>query len=635
MTHAKAQPSAAAAIATALCGLTSLPAVSQAQTTSAARPEEIVVTSSILPTPKRQIGTAVSAIDAPAIELRGYAALADVLRTQPGIGVSNNGGPGKSTSLRIRGEEGYRTLLMIDGIKDVDPTGTQVAPNFDSLLTTDDVERVEVLRGPQGFLYGADAGGVVNVLTARGNAFGGRVSLEGGEFDTRKLTASLSGGDDKGDFYVSAADLDTDGFNATVADNVLRDHDGADNTTLHAKLGLNATENLRLQLVLRDIDASTQYDNCFTASFDPSNDCIGTTDQRSYRVSADQHSGDFGNSFGYSNVNVKKNNLTDGISVFKTQGQIDRFEYTGSYKPSDMFALVYGIDLQRQEVVDESAGNTLSQDQDGYYVEYQGAFDDNFFLTIGARYDDNDDFGTHTSSRVSLAYVQQLAAGNSVKYRASAGNGFRAPSLFEVWYNRRPFGVLPAALATPLTEETSRGFDLGVEFDTAAGFHVEVTYFDQNIEDAIDYAFDPNTFEDGYVQSLGRSNSKGVELGVEVPFGERWAFLGNWTNNDTKTAAGAPRFNRPKNLGNFGVQYASMNDAFRFIANYRLSRDAIDFSNKPIDDYEVLDVSVAYSLNKTWELFGRVENVTDADYQEVNGYNTAGRAVYGGARLRF
>jgi vitamin B12 transporter len=222
-----------------------------------------------------------------------------------------------------------------------------------------------------------------------------------------------------------------------------------------------------------------------------------------------------------------------------------------------------------------------------------------------------------------------------VKYRASAGNGFRAPSLFEVSYNRRPFGVLPAAFATSLTEETSRGYDLGIEFDTAAGLHFEATYFDQDIEDTIDYTFDLNTFEDGYLQSHGTSNSKGVELGVEAPFGERWAFIGNWTNNDTNTATSQPRVNRPKKLGNFGVQYMSTSAAFRFIANYRLSRDAIDFSNTPVDDYDVLDLSLAYSLNETWELFGRVENATDEDYQEVNGYNTAGRAVYGGARLRF
>lgn len=635
MSDRKAQPSAAAAIATALCGLTTVPAVSHAQSASTERPEEIVVTSSMLPTPRRQIGTAVSVIDGAAIELRGYDSLADVLRTQPGIGVTNNGGPGKSTTLRIRGEEGYRTLLMIDGIKDLDPSAPQISPTFDSLLTTGDMERVEVLRGPQGFMYGADAGGVVNVITGRGaEGFGGRLSIDGGEFSTRKLAGSVSGGGDTGDFYVSITDLETDGFNARTADNVLRDKDGADNTTLHAKLGVNATENVRLQFVARNVDASTQYDVCFDSNFAISNDCIGTIDQKAYKFSAETRSGDFANTFGYSNVGLARDNLTNGVSAFASQGSVDRFEYTGSYKPSDTLALVYGVDLQKEDAVASSNG-LLSQDQDGYYAEYQGSFNDSLFVTIGARYDDNDDFGTHTSGRASLAYVQELGGGNSLKYRASYGTGFRAPSLFEVSYNERPFGVLPAALAMSLKEETSQGYDLGIEYHAAGGLHVEVTYFDQDIEDAIVYTFDPNTFEDGYLQSIGKSNSKGIELGVDAPLGKQWAFIGNWTHNDTETAEGQPRLSRPKNLGNFGLQYMSASDAFRLVANYRLSKDAVDFGGTPVDDYEVLDLSAAYSLNETLELYGRIENATDKDYQEVSGYNTAGRSLYGGVRFRF
>jgi vitamin B12 transporter len=611
-----------------------VPSVGQTQGTAQERPEEIVVTSSLIPTPRRQIGTAVSVIEGTDIELRGYDDLAGVLRTQVGIGVSNSGGPGKSTTLRIRGEEGFRTLLIIDGVKAVDPSAPQVAPSFDSLLTTNDLQRVEVLRGPQGFMYGADAGGVVNVITGRGaDEFGGQLGLEAGEFDTRKLSGSLAGGNDRGDFYVSATDLETDGFNAQTSDTVLRDDDGAENTTLHAKLGWNATENLRLQLVARDIDASTLYDGCFTATFATVHDCVGTTDQRTYKLSAEHRSGDFTNAFGYSNVDIAHDNFTQGVSSFATQGEIGRFEYTGSYQAADALTLVYGVDLQEEEVV--SGTQEQARDQDGYYVEYQGNFGDSFYFSAGARYDDNEDFGTHTSGRVTAAYVQDLDGGDSLKYRASVGTGFRPPSLFEISYNQRPFGVLPAAAATPLQEETSQGYDLGIEYTAAGGLRLEVTYFDQDVEDAIVYTFDSATFADGYVQSPGTSTSDGIEVGVYAPIGQRWAFIGNWTNNDTKTVEGQPRLRRPENLGNLGMEYASANDAFRFIANYRISKDAIDFGGTPLDDYEVLDLSAAYAFNETFELYGRVQNATDEDYREVIGFNTAGREAYAGVRLRF
>jgi vitamin B12 transporter len=294
--------------------------------------------------------------------------------------------------------------------------------------------------------------------------------------------------------------------------------------------------------------------------------------------------------------------------------------------------LVYGLDLEDEDATTDS--DELDRSQDGYYVEYQGSFGDSFFLSAGARYDDNDDFGTHTSGRVSGAYTQELGGGNALKYRASFGTGFRAPSLFEVSYNDRPFGVLPAAATTSLREETSQGYDLGVEYDAANGLHLEVTYFDQDIERAIVYASDAS-FNDGYVQSQGTSTSKGVELGVRAPIGERWAFLGNWTNNDAETVAGQPRLHRPETVGNLGIEYTSMSDAFRFVANYRLSKDAIDFGGTPLDDYEVLDLSLAYSFNETFELHGRVQNAADEQYREVIGYNTPGQEIHAGMRLRF
>ncbi len=611
-----------------------LPLVLPAQE-APARLEEVVVTGTIIEVPRRQLATAVSVITGEELELRGYNSVADAMRTQPAIGVSNSGGLGKTTTLRIRGEESYRTLLLIDGVKALDPSAPQVAPSFDGLLTTSDLDRVEVLRGPQGFIYGADAGGVVNVLTRTGaGPVGGRVGIEGGQYGTRKLDGSVSGGNDTGDYYLSVTDLETDGFNAQAADTVLMDDDGAENTTLHARFGWNAGENLRLQFVARDIDASTMFDGCFSSTtFSTVHDCATTTEQTTYKLSADYRSGSFTNRFGYSEVDIARDNLAEGISTFAASGTLSRLEYTGSFEPGASTTIVYGADLQDEDIF--SSGVPDERSQDGYYIEYQGDFRDRFFVSAGVRYDDNEDFGSATSTRLSGAYLQALGAGSTLKYRASYGTGFRPPSLFEIAYNAGPFAFPPAA-GPGLVEETSRGYDLGIEYDTVGGLHVEITYFDQQIEDAIE--FDLVGFS-GYLQRPGNSKSDGFEVAARVPLGQKLELIANWTDNDARTAVGSPRLRRPGTLANVGVSFTSTDQDFRLFANYRVSRDAIDevfgIGVVPLDDYDVLDVSLNWRLNKHVEIYGRLENALDETYQELSGFNTAGRSAYGGARLRF
>src|SRR5690606_30430379 len=126
--------------------------------------------------------------------------------------------------------------------------------------------------------------------------------------------------------------------------------------------------------------------------------------------------------FAYGNTDIARDSLANGVSAFATDGSLSRLEYIGSYRHSDSTTFVYGVDLQTEKV---DGDDVRERDQNGYYFEYQGELGHGFFVSAGARYDDNEDFGTYTSLRVSAAYVQELARGSSLKYRASYGTGFR------------------------------------------------------------------------------------------------------------------------------------------------------------------------------------------------------------------
>ncbi len=587
--------------------------------------EEVVVTSSRIEMPLRQVATSISVITEEEIHARGFNSLTDILRNQPAIGVTNTGGAGKISTLRIRGEEGFRTLVLMDGINISDTSGTQFSPRMEHLLSSG-IERVEILRGPQGLMYGADAGGVVNIsTTAPEDGFGGDVSAEGGRYGTQQLAANLGMGTERFDGNLSITDYETDGFNARTTDTDLRDDDGYENTTLHGRIGWNLSESLRLQLVGRDVDGENEYDSC---GFPTSNDCSDDYEQTAWRASAVYSTDLFSHELAYSESDTERTHYADGAFSYAAEGELEEWNYLGSFTRSDALRLVYGVDLQTESRDD--AGNRQERDQDGYYLEYQGGFSDSIFVTAGARYDDNDDFGSHTSWRVSGAYLIPMSGGE-VKLRATYGTGFRAPSLYEVAYNDGPWAYPPAA-GTQLDAEESEGYDLAVSWNGENGLYLEAVYFDQAVEDEI--YFDLLGFS-GYLQNDGEADSSGVELIADWQLLDNLSLTGNYTYNDTEGGDGAPRVYRPEHLANIGLTWLALGDRLRLGVNARLSRDAVDTVGEDMDDYEVLDLNASYNFTPGLQVYGRVENLLDEDYEEIPTYNTSGAAAYAGVRYTF
>ncbi|MCB1846149.1 MAG: TonB-dependent receptor [Halieaceae bacterium] len=591
--------------------------------------EEIVVTSTGVEMPLRQVGTSISVIDQEEIERLGFISLYDVLRTQPGVSVTNTGGAGSATSLRIRGEEGYRTLVLLDGIDISDTSGPQVSPRFGQLLSSG-VQRVEILRGPQGLMYGGDAGGVVNVTTiAPSDGFGGEVSAEGGRYGAQQLSGNVGGGNDTVDFNLSGADYSNDGFNARSTDTVVRDDDGYDNSTVNARIGYQATQALRFTLVGRDVDGNNRYDDCYTVdTFEPTDRCRDKYEQQAWRLAGDYRAGRFEHQLAYTGNDTDRKFFSDGQTGFRARGTLERIGYLGNFRYSDDLRLVYGAERQQESMDDGSTD--ASRDQYGYYFEYQGGFSDRLFVTAGTRFDDNDDFGTHTSYRLSSAYLIPLAGGE-LKLKGTYGTGFRAPSLYEVAYNSGSFAYPPAS-ETTLREEQSKGYDLGLSWGADSGLYLEAVYFDQKIEDEI--YFDLANYS-GYLQRDGTTDSNGVELSVAWPIVASLSLTANYTFNNTETAAGQSRPYRPEHLANLGLSWRTLADTLVLGAAWRLSQDAEDVDGSQLDDYQLLELSASYQLLPSLQLFGRLENALDEDYQEVPTYNTSGAAGYAGVKYTF
>ncbi len=591
--------------------------------------EEIIITSSRVPMPLREVGTSISVVTQEEIKQLGFASLYDVLRTQPGVAVSNTGGNGSAATLRIRGEEGYRTLVLLDGIDISDTSGPQVSPRFEQLLSSA-VQRVEILRGPQGLMYGADAGGVVNISTiAPTQGLGGEVSAEGGRYGSSQLAGNVGGGNDTVDFNLSVADFQTDGFNARDTDTVLQDDDGYDNTTATGRVGYKVSEELRLSLVGRTVEGDNRFDDCFTVdTFEPTDRCRDDYEQQVWRAAADYEAGRFSHQLAYNGNDTDREFYSAGESSFRAKGELQRTGYLGNFSHSDALRLVYGVDLE-QESLDDGTTD-VSRNQDGYYVEYQGGFGERVFVTAGTRYDDNDDFGSHTSSRVSAAWLFPLAGGE-LKLKSAYGTGFRAPSLFEVAYNAGDFAFPPAS-DTTLKEEESSGYDAGLSWLDASGLYLEAVYFDQKVEDEIYFDL---TDSSGYLQRRGDTDSSGVELSADWPVIATLSLSANYTYNDTATSTGGSRPYRPQHLANLGINWRTLAQRLTLGANLRLSEDAQDIDGSQLDDYQVLGLNASYQLTQALQLYGRVENALDEDYQEVPTYNTSGAAGYAGVRYTF
>jgi vitamin B12 transporter len=567
--------------------------------------------------------------------------VADLLQDLPGVAVSRSGGPGAQTQVRIRGAEGNHLLVLIDGIEVNDPAAADEF-SFEH-LTTWDVERIELVRGPQSALWGSDAiAGVLNVVTRTGNQpLRGDLLAEGGSASTTNLGARVGGtlGRLSGDLLVSG--YETDGENISLSGG---EEDGYRNASGMLKVNFQATDTLSFSLLGRLADATNEFDDTVSTGIPTDADLESDVSLGYMRAGA--RLGLMGNrwqhSLSGSFSDTQRENFCSGSRTDEQQGERTGVYYQTSYdltsSPGE-YRIVMAVDHEREEFTQryfsfEGADQSRSRETTGYVAELVVRPLDELDLSLSLRRDDNSDFEDKTSFRLAGSYqLRPLSA----RLHGSYGTGMKQPTFTEL------FGFFPDFfVGNPnLKPEESEAWDIGIQRSFFADrVTADITYFSARLTDEIQDLFTT------VVNSPGTSRRKGIELELAAPLTESLSGSMSYTYTDSREpdSAGDDRqeLRRPRHMAAANLNYTFWQNRANLNLNvsYTGEQRDLDFSGFPasivqLDDYVLVNVTASYALSDMVSLQARAENLFDEDYQNVFGFRNPGAAWYAGLRMRF
>jgi vitamin B12 transporter len=602
-------------------------------------PDTIVVTATRIPTPEIQVASSISVITADEIAERQIRTLPDLLRQVPGLNVVQSGGPGGQTSVFTRGTNSNHTKVLVDGIDVSDPSSPAGTFDFGPFLTQD-IQKVEVLRGPQSGLYGSDAiGGVINIITKSGSGPAQiSVSAEAGSFDTFNQAAGLSGSVDRFHYAATIEHLHSGATPVTPLDLLApgerRIDDYADNLTGSTKLGFDVTDHFDIGLVARYTDSHLRLtgENEDNFPFDFPDSAQSANDTRQYYARATGHlvsfDGGLEQTLGVAFSDIKSYETNPEFPESDFFGERVKFDWQGNIRLAANELLVLGAEHQRDEMtVPISASTTI----DSGYAELQSSFGDAFFDTLSVRYDENDRFGGKVTYRVAPAFVIQETG---TKLKASVGTGFKAPTLSQLFQSFPDFFFF----ANPnLKPESSLGYDLGFE---QAVLHDTVrfgaTLYRNDIKNLIadnaEFTTDVN---------IGRAVTEGVEGFVSYQPIQELTFRADYTYTQaTDEILHQELVRRPKHKG-------SLNSDWRATSRLSLSATVLsvgswidgnrDFSVPRLTapGYTTVNLAASYDLTSHLSLTGRINNLFDRHYENPVGFLQPSLGAFAGIKARF
>ena len=594
---------------------------------------DIVVTANGIEQPRDQVGQAITVIDKDQLDSSQTLAISDLLRTVPSVRVARNGSIGGVTSVFIRGGESSQTLVLIDGVRINDPSSPNAAFDFGSLLTGN-IDRVEILRGPNSVIWGSQAiGGVVNVRTEEPTEdLSANAGAEYGYHNTADVRANVSGTSGKLSGSLGASYFRTDGISALAAGT---ERDGYKNFAANGKLKVAFNDDFSLDLRGYYNKGRVQFDDPFGATPDTFPETENSQFVGYAGLNANFANGRFRNRVAYTRTDLHRvgtePNVPFSFNVNELKGKIDRFEYQGAFDVIDKVTFVFGIEHERTFASTFfPAGGGAGPDQAKYRVtsEYGQLIVrpiTGLTLTGGVRHDDYNIYGSQTTFGGNFAFTPN--AGRTV-LRGTYAEGFRAPTLTE---SVLPFGN-PA-----LKAETAKSFDVGIEQNFLDGaVRAAATYYHRKSDNQIAFSF--TTFQS---ENIAKVLNKGLELELDVRPTQDLKISAGYSLVDATSRSNDGTFGnrlarRPKDSANASIEWKTP-IGLQIAADVLLTGDSFDnlANTVRLNGYQIVTVRASYPVSDRFEVFGRIENLFDEKYQTVARYSTYGRNAYVGVRAKF
>lgn len=595
--------------------------------------EEVLVSASLIPITASRSANAVTVIDRAQLRNRATVSLSNILRDVPGFSVSQVGVLGSQTQIRVRGAEANHLLVTIDGVEANDPSqGDEFSWGT---LTASDIERIEIIRGPQSSLRGSDAvAGVVNIITRSAEKSSVGLFLESGSWATHHSGFNI--GHKQGDFDIrfGLSHIESEG------DNIARtgdENDGYRNTTYNIRSGLKLSDQMDISFAARESAGMNQ--------FDADNDFDGLIEDQD-RVSEFENStmriqGDYSSKDGtwQHKILISQSKSDNAAFADKAKGNVtastkDQFQYIGSFTwdqgAQNIAALIEREKedwMQRGEISwgVYDPNQDRERDTDSVAVEYRTDINDHLTLAASARHDDNSEFDSAKTYRAEVIY--QLT--EAIRLRSAVGTAVKNPTFTE------RFGFYTNFIGNPnLIPEESTSWELGADQLIMGGdLTLSLTIFDAELENEIDgFVYDPATFAYTSSNINGTSERKGAELSAVGNISESMSLSAAYTYTDSTGDDAVREVRRPRHIASLNLGWQAAHN-LHLNTNIQFTGEQTDVYFPPfpepsqvvaLSNHTLVNINLNYSATEKLEMYLKLENALNDNYEEVFGYQTLG-----------